>query len=173
MTPPISFSTSRDLERHLSTHARTRRRTQCPYCLRTVGRSDNLKRHIKVAHPSELPVLDECDDDVAEETTSTDDTTPSNNTRSPVDADGSESPKSDEGRSQADEPLPTLLNSTPPVCPPAAEKEHQRDRIDVDERLDLERQRGMRLLKSKGSTDMNTEGGSPALVYERPRNKRG
>ena len=103
-TPPISFGTPRDLERHQRTHARRRQRTQCPYCLRTVGRSDNLKRHIKAAHPNEYPGSEESgsDDETVGVLASLHngaiavnaDTMPSNETWSPLDPSGSGSSSS-------------------------------------------------------------------------------
>jgi len=50
----------------MHTHSRRRSRARCPHCTGTIGRQDNLKRHIQGAHP------DKCEAVSEEETTNED-----------------------------------------------------------------------------------------------------
>ena len=45
-----SFSTPKDLRRHMSTHEKTKQSHTCDQCGKTFSRADNLKSHIRIFH---------------------------------------------------------------------------------------------------------------------------
>ncbi|KAI0096097.1 ankyrin repeat-containing domain protein [Nemania sp. FL0031] len=51
--PENSFTTQRDLARHQD-HVHGKKSTQCLYCLKILGRQDNLPRHISNSHGEDL-----------------------------------------------------------------------------------------------------------------------
>ncbi|KAI0449996.1 ankyrin repeat-containing domain protein [Xylaria acuta] len=51
----VGFSTKRDLTRHQE-QVHSKKRTQCPYCSKSLKRQDNLGRHIAKLHGEELLV---------------------------------------------------------------------------------------------------------------------